>query len=412
MKRVWIALALAGAWMGAAGCGGQRQRPAGALAVTPEAVVLIQDNEARCAALAKTGIERFRLAEDETQRARKLAASEERLRLARTAARIEPADGFTPPSTLPPAPADRFAGFLAGEAAGDVAVIDRVGELVAKLLPQVDGEAPPATAQAVRDLLHAEEEVCRSARGAESSTALRRGSEAAVRGYRDTAAKLEPLVTPSEIDAQFARHKYGTLLDQARAAAAAHGPGAPGRLARMTPEEFADQRRNWQATQDRQGRQQAAHEIAVHTWRARDADEPRAPLATVGAAHPQLQAGESRDLLQQRMRSWFAVYTVRAAPVRAALARSLSLLKKPGADARPACHDLLSTSTVFLTDPAALDAPDDAAAQALKQAYGELQELGRACSDGLPTESTFRIASFERQIENAATALKPYGVRP
>jgi hypothetical protein len=132
----------------------------------------------------------------------------------------------------------------------------------------------------------------------------------------------------------------------------------------------------------------------------------------VGAAHPPLKAGESRDLMQQRMRSWFAVYNAKAAPVRAALARTLSLREKKGADSRPACRELLSTSTDFLTDPAALDAPDDAAGQALKKAYGELQELGRACSAGLPTESTFRLANFERQIENAATVLKPYGVRP
>src|SRR6185503_10197023 len=41
MKRVWIVLALAGVCLAGAGCGGPRQRPAGALAVTPEAVVLI-----------------------------------------------------------------------------------------------------------------------------------------------------------------------------------------------------------------------------------------------------------------------------------------------------------------------------------------------------------------------------------
>ncbi len=422
MKRVWIVLALAGVCLGAPGCGGQRQQPSGALAVTPEAVVLIEDNEARCATLAKAGVERLRLAEAEQQRAREAALSEERLRLARTLAKTEPAatsDGTagsagsaSPPPTLPPAPADRFAEFLAGEAAGDVAVIGRSGELVAKLLPQVDGEAPPATAQALRDLLHAEEEVCRAARGADSSTMLRKASEAAVRGYQESAAKLAALAAPSEVDVQFARHKYGALLDQARAAAPSHVPGATGRLARMSAEEYADQRREWAAAQELQIRQQAEHESAVHTWRSREADEPRAPLGKVGAAHPPLQAGESRDLMQQRMRSWFAVYNGKAAPVRAALARTLSLRQKAGADSRPACRELLSTATDFLTDPAALDAPDDAAGQALKQAYGELQELGRACSAGLPTESTFRLANFERQIENAATVLKPYGVRP
>jgi hypothetical protein len=343
--------------------------------------------------------------------------------LARTLAKTEPppatsdaaagsAGSPPPPPTPPPAPAARFAEFLAGEAAGDVAVIDRSDELVARLLPQVDGEAPPATAQAVRDLLHAEEEVCRSARGADSSTALRKASEAAVRGYQDTAAKLAALVAPSEVDVQFARHKYGALLDQARAAAPAHVAGATGRLARRTAEEYADQRREWAAEQELATRQQAEHESAVHTWRSRDADEPRAPLATVGAAHPPLKPGESRDLMQQRMRGWFPVYNRKAAPVRAALARTLALLQQPGADARPSCRELLNTATDFLTDPAALDAPDDAVGAALKQAYGELQELGRACSAGLPTESTFRIANFERQIENAATALKPYGVRP
>jgi hypothetical protein len=62
MKRVWIVLALAGVCLG-----GQRQRPPGALAVTPEAVVLIEDNEARCATLTKAGDERFRLANFERQ---------------------------------------------------------------------------------------------------------------------------------------------------------------------------------------------------------------------------------------------------------------------------------------------------------------------------------------------------------
>jgi len=410
MKRVWAPLALG---LGAAlGCG-QPRKPVD-LTVTPEAVVLIQDNEERCAKIAQSGVEAFRAAEAEERRAREAAVAEERLRLARTLARTEPpptsdaAVGPPAASAEPPSAAERFQEFLKRDAAQDLAVVDRAGELAAQLLPKVGEEAPKATAQAVRDLLAAEQEVCRSSRvAADSSAELRKGTEAALHGYETAQTRLAARYAVSAVDAQFARHKYAPQLDEARAAARPAGS----RIARMSPEQYEDERRQWAAQQDLQGRQQAEHQTAVHHWRARAADEPAAPLPKVGARSSPAKA-EAPEALQQKMRTWHAAYAARAVPVRAALARYLGVRQRAGADVQPACRELLSATTEFLAAPSPLDAPDEAASQVLKQAYGELQELARACSVGLPAESTIRLARFERSIGNAAVALRPYAVKP
>ncbi|HEY0512237.1 MAG TPA: hypothetical protein VGH73_10050 [Thermoanaerobaculia bacterium] len=411
MKRHWSLLALG---LVLTACGHRQQKAVG-LTVTPEAVTLIQENEERCAKIAKAGTETFRGAEAEEKRAREAAAAAaaaaERLRLARVMAHTEPplssdtAESPTPAPEPPPA-RKKLEDYLQGQAA-ELAVVDRAGELLAALAPKVDEEAPPATAKAVRDLLLAQQEVCRSSRTAtESATELRQKVDSALKGYESAQTGLAAVFTLSAVDAQFARHKYEPFLSEARAAA----QGTPvNRIAAMSPEEYAQQRREWNAVQENQASEQAQHENAVSRWRARGADGA-APLPRLSVAPSKEKS--TPEALQPKMRAWHAVYAGKAAAVRQALSRYLSARNDPMQETQPVCRELLSATTALLDDPTALDAPDEAAERALKAAYGELQELARACSAGLTAESNFRLGSFERAIQNASMTLQPYALKP
>jgi hypothetical protein len=420
MKRPWALLALG---MAALGCH-QKQKTA-VLTVTPEAVVLIQDGQEICARVARTGIERFRAAEAEERQARDRAAETDRLKLARAIlqqaqAQQPPAEGSDPsaapvpaqPAVPQPVPAgQRFEEYLEGEAAPDLAAADRADELVAKLLPQIHEETPAETGQAVRDLLQAGQEVCRSARTvADSSGRLQDGLNTALRGWEASKAKLAALYTVSEVDARFARHKYGPLLEQARAGAQAPGKD---RLASLSPEEVARERKEWDAVQERQERDLAEHRGAVSRWREQGAEAAAGPLPKLGmqpgaAPKPAL----TPEALQPKMKTWHAAYTGRTLPVRSALSRFLGQRGKIGVDVKPTCKELLTATQGLLADPAALAAPDEAVGKDLKAAYKELEEMAQACSNGQDAETNFRLGSFERAIQKALGTMQAYGLKP
>jgi len=420
MRRSWALLALGIAVLGC----GQKQKTT-ALTVTPEAVVLIQDGQEICARIARTGIERFRAAEAEERQARDRAAEADRLKLARAIlqqAQVQqpPVEGSDPsaapvpaqPAVPQPVPArQRFEEYLEGEAAPDLAAADRADELVAKLLPQIHEEAPAETGQAVRDLLQAGQEVCRSARTpVDSSARLQDGLNAALRGWDGARSKLAALYTVSDVDAQFARHKYGPLLDQARAGAQAPPEN---RLASMSPEEVARERKEWDAVQERQERDLAEHRGAVSRWREQGAEAAAGPLPKLGmqpgaAPKPAL----APEVLQPRMKAWHVSYSGRSAPVRAALSRYLGQRGKIGVDVKPTCKELLTATQNLLTDPDALAAPDESVGKDLKSAYKELEELAQACSNGQDAETNFRLGSFERAIQKAMGTMQGYGMKP
>ena len=418
MKRPWALLALGIAALGCA----QKQKTT-ALTVTPEAVVLIQDSQGICARIARTGIERFRAAEAEELRLRDKASDAERLKMARAIlltqqAQQPPADGSeTPaPPALPavpqPVPASqRFQEYLDTEAAPDLAAADRAEELVARLLPQIHEEAPAEIDQAVRDLLQAGQEVCRGARTVvDTSARLQDGLNAGLRGWDGACTKLAALYTVSDVDAQFARHKYGPLLEQARTGAQAPPEN---RLASMSPEERARERREWDAVQQRQERDVAEHRDAVNRWREQGADAAAAPLPKLGmqpGAAPRPTVAP--EALQPKMKTWHVSYSGRSAPVRAALSRYLGQRGKLGVDVKPACKELLTGTQGLLADPSALAAPDEAVARDLKAAYKELEEMAQACSTGLDAETNFRLGSFERAIQKAMGTMQGYGLKP
>lgn len=426
MRRHWALLALGIAVLIAASGCHQKQQTA-VLTVTPEAIFLIQESQEICGRVARTGIERLRAAEAEEQRARDRAVDADRLRLAQAilqqAQRPQqppPADGSEPtadPSPAPPAapqpvPArQRFEEYLEGEAAPDLAAVDRAGELVARLLPQIHEEAPAETGQAVRDLLQAGQEVCRSVRTpVDTSARLQDGLNAALRGWDGARAKLAALYTVSDVDAQFARHKYGPLLEQARTGAQAPSED---RLAAMSPEEAARERREWDAVQQRQERDLAEHRDAVTRWREQGADAAAGPLPKLG-----LQPGAgpkpvlTPEALQPKMKTWHATYAGRTIPVRAALSRYLGQRGRIGVDVKPTCKELLTATQGLLADPSALAAPDEAVAKDLKAAYKELEELAQACSNDQDAETNFRLGSFERAIQKAMGTMQGYGLKP
>lgn len=422
MKRPWALLALG---IAALGCG-QKQKTT-ALTITPEAVVLIQDGQEICARVARTGVERFRAAEAEEQRASARASEADRLRLAQAILQQvqppqqpPPTDGSEPAAAPPPAqpvvpqpvPArQRFQEYLEGEAGPDLAAADRADELVARLLPQVHEEAPAETDQALHDLLQAGREVCHSARsGVDTSGHLQDGLNAALRGWDGARSKLAALYTVSDVDAQFARHKYGPMLEQARTGAQAP---TEDRLASMSPEERARERREWDAVQERQERDLAEHRGAVNRWREQGAEAAAGPLPKLGmqpgtAPRPAL----TPEALQPKMKTWHVAYSGRTAPARAALSRYLGQRGKVGVDVKPTCKELLTAAQGLLADPTALAAPDDAVAHDLKAAYKELEELAQACSTGQDAETNFRLGSFERAIQKAMGTMQAYGLKP
>jgi len=278
------------------------------------------------------------------------------------------------------------------------------------MMPKVQDEASPEIAQAIQALLRAEEQVCLQARTARPSTTnFSENFGYVVRGYEDAQSKLAALYTVGDADAQFARHKFDPLLQQARVTAPARAESG---MRRVSTEEYDRQRREWAAAQEFQTRQQAEHDAAVSRWRERAQGEKTARLGKVGAAADLLETGRSPEQLQQTVQAWHATYTGKVAPVRAALASYLSVRQGPDDEVRPACQELLNATAALLADRAALEAPDLVAGRALKRAYGSLREGAQSCSTGYTAQATFQLSDYTKALREAEAALRPYGVAP
>jgi hypothetical protein len=372
-------------------------KPVADLTATPQAVTLIQETKERCVRVAKTGLERVRSAEEDEQRRQDEAPAAgsgggERVRHASYAAE------------------DTLEAYLKDEAAPELAAVDRAGELIRDLLPEVKKEASPELSQAVQALSIGEEQVCQRARNAKPSrSSYQESLDYGVHDYDAAEAKLQPLYTVNATDSQFALNKYKPILDQVRAGADRH-PDNPMRS--LTPDQLHQQRREWEATQELQQRQQADHEAAVTRWRQRE--EGKAPiLAKVGVA-PELAAKESLspEKRQQTMQTWYARYSGKIAPVRTALATYKGVLRGPQDQMLPVCRELMDATSALNADAAALDPPDIVASRALKKAYANLQASAQACLNALTAESAFRLADYEASFSQATAALQPYNVTP
>jgi hypothetical protein len=388
-------------WMAAAlGC--DRLLPgkpaAAALTATPQAVILIQEAKTRCVRVAKTGLEKLRYAEDEKRRKQEeaLESGTDHDSGPRWAAED------TAETTLEK--------YLKDEAAPELAAVDRAGDLIRGLMPEVGKEASPEITLAVKDLLNNEEQLCQRIRGTRPTrSSYQDNLDYAVRDYDAAEAKLQLLYTVNATDTQFALGKYKPMLDQVSASADRHSDNP---MRPLTPDQLREQRREWEATQELLQEQQAQHDAAVVRWRQRE--EGKTPLlAKVGDA-PELAAKEnlSPEKRQQMMQSWHAGYTSKAAPVRAAFASFMSNRRGPDAQLMPICQTLLDATAALNADAAALDPPDVTLARTLKKAYTELQESAQACLNGQSAESAFRLSGYQGAIAQAASALQPYSLTP
>jgi hypothetical protein len=372
----------------------EKPKPATDLIATPEAVTLIQAAKERCVKIARTGVERLR--------------AEERVEQ-------QPQDQNAGTTSAPGSPSavtlDTLEAYFKDEAAPEGAAVDKAGELIRDLLPRVKSEASPEITQAVQALSVSQGLVCQRARTARpTETNYQENLDSAVRDYDTAEAKLAALYTVSATDAQFALSKFNPLLDEARTNTDPHA-GSP--IKRMTPEQLSQQRKEWEASQELQQRQQAEHDAAVISWRRRQ--EGQTPtLAKVGMA-PDLVAKSSLppERKQQTMQSWSARYADKVAPVRTALASYLSLRRIGTPEQiQPVCQQLLDATTALNADGPALDSPDDDAARSLKKAYGDLQECARSCLSYQNAEAAFRLAAYQKELGDATTALQPFNVTP
>jgi hypothetical protein len=398
--RALLALGALGSMAAALGCDRLPGKPAAAaLTATPQAVILIQEAKTRCVKVAKTGIEKLRDAEEEKRR-----KQEEALESGKN---NEPGLRWGATETLTEVTLEKY---LKDEAAPELAAVDRAGDLIRGLMPEVGKEASPEINLAVKDLFNNEEQLCQRIRGARPTrSSYQDNLDYAVRDYDAAEAKLQVLYTVNATDSQFALSKYKPMLDQVSASAERHSDGP---MRPLTPDQLREQRREWEATQVLLQQQQAQHEAAVVRWRQRE--EGKTPImAKVGVA-PEMAAKEnlSPEKRQQTMQTWHAGYTSKAAPVRAAFASFMSNRRGPDAQLMPVCQTLLDATAALNADTAALDPPDLTVARNLKKAYTELQESARACLNGQSAESAFRLSDYQGAIAQAASALQPYSLTP
>lgn len=346
------------------------------ITATPEAVTLIQDTEARCIKIGEKGVQR-----------------------------VQALPVMTPPNEI------HVAGqkYLEGEAAPELAVVDRANEIVAELMPKVREESSPQVVSAIEALIRAQEWVCKGARTAAfSSEKVQDILDHSISSYMIARDKLELLYKVPEADALFARRKYDRILEEVRASVP--GPPADDVQVAAAEDRYARERREWEESQELQARQQAEHEAAVNQWREREEGNTKSRSPVLVSAAP--QSGPKLEQLQPRMRTWYAAYAGKIGPVRAALASYLEVRRGTNEEIQPVCQDLLNATTALVDEPTALNAPDPAVNEALRRAYSELQQCAQACATGQNAEAVFRFSAYQSALRDAAAALRPYSVAP
>ncbi len=363
----------------ASGCA--QKKAAAVPTATPELVTLIDDTEARCDKIGRAGLQALRDAEHDPSRSSSSVSYR-----------------------------DAHRKYLETEAVPELAMVDRAGELIVELMPKVREETSSEVVQAIEGLQSAEEQLCQRARSARPSAAnLKENLDYAVQGYKTAQARLAPLYTVSDTDAQYARHKLDTVLEAARVAAPA---GAAAGSPKLTGEKYEQQRQEYAAAQDFQTRQEAEHAAAVARWREREegdkADRQRAKAALDRAP----AQGRTPEELQQSLRTWSASYAAKSAPVKAALADYMTVRQGTPEEIQPVCQTLLAATSALLADRAALDAPEYVAGRALKRAYGSLRNCAQACSTGYNAQAVIELGDYVKALREADSALRPYGVAP
>lgn len=383
----------------ATGCGRDVGKPPAVLQATPEAVVLIRDNEARCAKIGQDGVQRLTAAERESElNVRTYTTSR-----ARTAAET----GFPLEEPKPPLqPSEVFKNYLAEDAAEELAAADAAQRAIQGLLPQVKAEAPPILASAVEALSGAHDQVCLAVRQPRRSAQYRGTLDFAENGYRAAEEKLLPLYTVSATDSQFALHKYGTSLEEARVASRRRN-----RPEVRPAKDYDRDQKEWQAVQRVQSQQEVEHEAALNNW-YRKHDKPQESLPKLGVVEKPVLSPEEQA---RAMRTWHSGYTAKVEAVKAALASYLRLRQAGTADPSAlltSCQTVLKTDAALLADATALEPPDAEVAKPLRAAFTHLHALAEACLIGQNAETVFQLDAFERFLAQAATALHSYSLTP
>jgi hypothetical protein len=277
-------------------------------------------------------------------------------------------------------------------------------------MPKVRAESSSDVVQAIDALQHAEEQLCQRARSARPSAAnLKENLDYAVQGYKAAQAKLAPLYTVGETDAQYARHKFDAVLEAARAAAPS---GVAVGATKLTPEKYEQQRQEYAAAQDFQTRQEAEHAAAVSRWREREEGDKAERQRAKASLDRTPAQGMTPEQLQQSLRTWSASYAAKSAPVKASLADYMTVHQGSPEEIQPVCQKLLAATSTLLADRAALDAPEYVAARALKRAYASLRNCAQACATGYNAQAVIELGDYVKALREADSALRPYGVAP
>jgi hypothetical protein len=375
------------------------------LTATPESVALIQDSKERCMKIAKAAVQRLEDAEDryEGARASSYGSDDDSYSAYR---------GVSASVQSPRASLDEY---LKGEAAPEIAVVDRANDLVRIVLPQVSQETSADVSGAVQALLSAEEQLCQRARtGRPSSANYQENIDFALRSYNTAEAKLQGLYALKPTDAQFALRKYSAELDSVRYQAIAKQDRKRDRNRGpvLSKEEYQRERQEWEAVQAMQEQQQAQHEEAVKRWREREAENDRGALRKAGPGPEAAKIQMSPEQRGQSMQSWYADYKRKVEPVHAALGSYVQLRRARSPELRATCSQLLNATATLLADPTTLDAPDFNTSSALKRGYKELQDAARFCANGQDAEAAFHLGTFEQAMKIATRAMGPYQMTP
>jgi len=383
----------------AASCGRNGGKPPAVLQATPEAVALIRDNEARCAKIGQDGVQRLTAAEGEAELNYRTYSTSR----ARSAAETGPLlDEPKPPLQ----PSDVFKRYLAEDAVEELAAADAAQRAIQELLPQVKAEAPPDLAGAVEALSGAHDQVCLAVRQPRRSAQYRGTLDFAENGYRAAEEKLRPLYTVSATDTQFALHKYGTSLEEARVASRRRN-----RPEVRPAKDYDRDQKEWKAVQQVQSQTEVEHEAALKNW-YRKRDKPQESMPKLGVVEKPLLSPEEQA---QAMKTWHSGYTAKVGPVKAALASYLRLRNAGAGDPAAllaSCQTLQKTAATLLADASALEPPDAEVAKPLRTAFTHLQTLAEACQIGQKAETAFQLDGYERSLAQAATALHSYSLAP
>jgi hypothetical protein len=421
MSRCRPTVALAVAVALAAGCGrnqgaGQAQAPppapqpgvqgVEAVAAPPEmtvestreVVALLQDNKDRCLGVARHGLALLEsaTAESSGEAAGKLA----------------------------------FKHRLLEEEAQALAEARAVSGEIDKRIRQVRSEVSGQIVGTLNAMHRAQQRICSEALADRAFPADYRSKISdAVLDFDRAAADLDPGFRPTPEQRQKVRDELSDVLRTARLEGADHADIFSDAASwdidvdearELSPEEYARQKKEWEAHQKklerrREQREQARRD-AQRSWRPEreTADMPRVSYGEDSADRPAASGLPTPppEADPQRVKTWYRVYASGVHPFKQALGSYLADRDGAQAARKPACEAVAATAGNALGDEALLDSPDDQVEEALRAAFGSFRAAALACLSGRADDERRSFEAGNRSLALAAKRLDPYGLRP